>query len=422
MYKHLFMNIITAEIITIGDEILFGQITDTNSQWMANQLTELGIVVRKITSISDQKEDIISTVENSLKNFNIVLLTGGLGPTKDDVTKNALAELTHDTLIINKQAEEHVKQFFVERGLPFSEINRQQAAIPSKCQYIHNETGTAPGMWFNVNKSILVSMPGVPFEMKHLMNTLILPKLKEHFQLPPIVHRFIKTAGIGESFLAEKIEKWEDNLPKNIKLAYLPSVSEVLLRLSGFGQNVEIELEKQVQEVLPIIDEYVYATENISLEEALGKLLLEENSTLSTAESCTGGNISHLITKISGSSAYFLGTVVSYANSAKLDILKVVPETLSKFGAVSEQTVIEMALGVQKLTGSTYAISTSGIAGPGGGTPEKPVGTIWMAVTNGQETITKKLSLKNDRLRNIEYTSKAALNLLRLQLSKKWQK
>jgi nicotinamide-nucleotide amidase len=416
------MRKIKAEIITIGDEILFGHITDTNSKWLANALSELGIKVVRTTSIADTKEAIVGILNEALERSDILLLTGGLGPTKDDVTKNTLCQYTDDFLQINAIAEAHVRGIFETRGLPFTEINRQQAAIPSKCTYLHNAGGTAPGMWFEINEKVVVSMAGVPKEMTYLMTAEVLPRLKSRFNSDPITHRYIKTIGIGESFLAEKIAEWENGLPQNMKLAYLPSTGEVMLRLSGFGQNLEDLMNQKVKDLLGLIDEYVYALENISLEEAMGKLFLDESSTLSTAESCTGGNISHLITKVSGSSAYFLGSIVSYANSAKLDILKVKPETLSNFGAVSEETVIEMAENVRKLTGSTYAISTSGIAGPGGGTPEKPVGTIWLAATNGKITVTKKLSLGKDRLTNIAYTSKAGLNLLRLQLKRGWQK
>ena len=416
------MQKIKAEIVTIGDEILYGHITDTNSQWMANALSQLGIVVVRTTSIADTKEEIVSILNETLKRSDIVLLTGGLGPTKDDVTKKTLCDYTNDVLEINTIAEEHVKNLFETRGLPFTEINRQQAAIPSKSTYLHNAAGTAPGMWFEIDGKVVVSMAGVPREMTYLMTAEVLPKLKSKFETTEITHRYIKTIGIGESFLAEKIADWENELPGNMKLAYLPSTGEVMLRLTGFGQNLETQLDQKIKEVLPIIGDHVYALENITIEEAIGKLLLEENATLSTAESCTGGNISRLVTRIAGSSAYFLGSVVSYANSAKLDILKVKSETLSNFGAVSEDTVIEMAEGVRKLTGSTYAVSTSGIAGPGGGTSEKPVGTIWLAATNGETTVTKKLNLGKDRLSNIEYTSKAALNLLRLQLKRGWQK
>ncbi len=411
------MKYIKARIITIGDEILFGQITDTNSQWIADQLTQIGIKVGSTLSIADTAEAIKNAVEESFGVADLIIMTGGLGPTKDDVTKNTLTQFFGDTLEINPVAEKHVESFFTKRGLPFTEINRQQAALPTKAEYVHNEGGTAPGMWFNYNSKVLVSMAGVPSEMKGIMLNEVLPRIKERFVTPTITHQFIKTMGIGESFLSTKIAGWEDSLPENMKLAYLPTLAEVKLRLTVFGDTAG--LDQKVHEVLPLISEYVYSLEDIELEEAVGKLLLEQNSTLSTAESCTGGQIAHLITRIAGSSAYFLGSVVSYANSVKEEVLKVKPETLSNFGAVSEQTVIEMAEGVRKLTGSSYAVSTSGIAGPGGGTPEKPVGTIWIAATNGDKTITKKLNLGRSREQNILYTSKAALNTLRLLISTK---
>jgi nicotinamide-nucleotide amidase len=411
---------ITAEIITIGDEILYGQITDTNSQWIAAKLSEAGIKVTRTFSIADTRDAILDCISNT--QADLVLMTGGLGPTKDDVTKKTLCELTADTLVIQPEAEAHVRALFEKRGMPFTEINRQQAAIPSQCEYLHNAAGTAPGMWFQWQQKILVSMAGVPSEMKHLMEVQVLPRIKERLNTTELHHAYLKTAGIGESFLAEKIAHWEDALPEQMKLAYLPDVAEVKLRLSAYGKAQQHALEQKMSEVLPLIQEYVYSREDISLEQALAKILLEQGATLSTAESCTGGNIAHQITQWSGSSAYFLGSIVSYANSVKLDILKVKSETLSNFGAVSEQTVTEMAEGVLRLTGSTYAIATSGIAGPGGGSEEKPVGTIWIAVSNGQTTVTKMLNLNRDRIGNIRYTTKAALNLLRLQLRGIWQK
>lgn len=415
------MEWITAEIITIGDEILYGQILDTNSKWMAEKLGLFGIKVKEIITVADNKEQFLRILTESTQRSDVILLTGGLGPTKDDITKLALAKFTNDQLAVNKTAEEHVRNIFERRGLPFTETNRQQAAIPEKCTYLHNEKGTAPGMWFDYNGKVIVSMPGVPHEMRYLMEAEVLPRLEERYDTPDIHHRFIRTMGIGESFLAEKIIEWENNLPDNFRLAYLPNVGEVMLRLTGYGANVDKELDKRVENLIPLIKKHVYAQENIEIEEVVARLLLEENTKLSTAESCTGGNIAHKITKMAGSSSYFLGSVVSYANSAKLNILKVKSETLSNFGAVSEETVTEMALGVRKITGSDYAIATSGIAGPGGGTPEKPVGTIWIAATNGQKTKTQKLMLGKDRLTNIEHSSKAALNLLRMQILKKWQ-
>lgn len=411
------MKIIYAEVITIGDEILYGQITDTNSKWISEELDKIGIKTIRKSSVGDQKQQILNILDESLQRADIVLITGGLGPTKDDITKKTLAEYFNDELVINPHAEEFVRGFFEKRGRPFTELNRQQAAIPSRCTYLHNATGTAPGMLFEHNGKVIVSMPGVPLEMKYLISNEVIPRLKSKFELPEIVHKIIRTIGLGESFLAERIENWEDNLPEHIKLAYLPSFGEVKLRLTGIGedrQKVEEQIESEVVKLIPLIEEHIFSFENEEIEKSIGKILNESESSLSVAESCTGGYLSHLLTSIPGSSAYFMGGVVSYSNQAKMDVLKVKQETLTKFGAVSEQTAIEMAEGVRNLMKTTYGIATSGIAGPDGGTEEKPVGTVWLAVTDGKQTLTKKLSLGKIRIVNIEYSAKAALNFLRI--------
>ncbi|HLO43707.1 MAG TPA: competence/damage-inducible protein A [Leadbetterella sp.] len=411
------MKIIYAEVVTIGDEILYGQITDTNSKWISEELDKIGIKTIRKSSVGDEKQQILDILKESTERADIVLITGGLGPTKDDITKKTLADFFGDELIINAHAEEFIRGFFEKRGRPFTELNRQQAAIPSKSTYLHNATGTAPGMWFDFNGKVIVSMPGVPMEMKYLISKEVIPRLKSKFELPEIVHQMVRTIGLGESFLAERIEQWEDNLPKHIKLAYLPSFGEVKLRLTGIGESrtvVESEIQAEILKLVPLIEEFIYSFDNEEIEKSIGKILNETKGTVSVAESCTGGYISHLLTSISGSSAYFMGGVVSYSNEAKMDVLKVKQETLTKFGAVSEQTVIEMAEGVRKLMKTTYGISTSGIAGPDGGTDEKPVGTVWLAVTDGKQTLTKKLSLGKIRMVNIEYSAKAALNFLRI--------
>lgn len=411
------MKIIYAEVITIGDEILYGQITDTNSKWISEELDKIGIKTIRKSSVGDQKQQILNILDESLQRADIVLITGGLGPTKDDITKKTMAEYFNDELVINPHAEEFVRSFFEKRGRPFTELNRQQAAIPSRCTYLHNATGTAPGMWFDHDGKFIVSMPGVPIEMKYLMSNEVIPRLKSKFDLPEIVHKIIRTIGLGESFLAERIENWEDSLPENIKLAYLPSFGEVKLRLTGIGEDrskIEEQIEVQVKKLIPLIEEHIFSFENEEIEKSIGKILNESETSLSVAESCTGGYLSHLLTSIPGSSAYFMGGVVSYSNEAKMDVLKVKQETLTKFGAVSEQTVIEMAEGVRNLMKTTYGIATSGIAGPDGGTEEKPVGTVWLAVTDGKQTLTKKLSLGKIRIVNIEYSAKAALNFLRI--------
>lgn len=411
------MKIIYAEVITIGDEILYGQITDTNSKWISEELDKIGIKTIRKSSVGDQKQQILNILDESLQRADIVLITGGLGPTKDDITKKTLAEYFNDELVINAHAEEFIRGFFEKRGRPFTELNRQQAAIPSQCTYLHNATGTAPGMLFEHNGKVIVSMPGVPLEMKYLISNEVIPRIKSKFELPEIVHKIIRTIGLGESFLAERIENWEDSLPEHIKLAYLPSFGEVKLRLTGMGENrskVEEQIQLEVNKLIPLIEEHIFSFENEEIEKSVGKILNESGTSLSVAESCTGGYLSHLLTSIPGSSAYFMGGVVSYSNEAKMDVLKVKQETLTKFGAVSEQTVIEMAEGVRKVMKTTYGIATSGIAGPDGGTDEKPVGTVWLAVTDGKQTLTKKLSLGKIRIVNIEYSAKAALNFLRI--------
>jgi nicotinamide-nucleotide amidase len=411
------MKIIYAEVITIGDEILYGQITDTNSKWISEELDKIGIKTIRKSSVGDQKQQILNILDESLQRADIVLITGGLGPTKDDITKKTLAEYFNDELVINAHAEAFIRGFFEKRGRPFTELNRQQAAIPSQCTYLHNATGTAPGMLFEHKGKVIVSMPGVPLEMKYLISNEVIPRIKSKFELPEIVHKIIRTIGLGESFLAERIENWEDSLPEHINLAYLPSFGEVKLRLTGMGENrskVEEQIQLEVNKLIPLIEEHIFSFENEEIEKSVGKILNESGTSLSVAESCTGGYLSHLLTSIPGSSAYFMGGVVSYSNEAKMDVLKVKQETLTKFGAVSEQTVIEMAEGVRKVMKTTYGIATSGIAGPDGGTDEKPVGTVWLAVTDGKQTLTKKLSLGKIRIVNIEYSAKAALNFLRI--------
>ncbi|MCA0362633.1 MAG: competence/damage-inducible protein A [Bacteroidetes bacterium] len=415
------MKLIFAEVITIGDEILYGQITDTNTKWISENLDKIGIKTKRKSSVGDDRNEILSILNESLQRADIVLITGGLGPTKDDITKKTLAGFFDDHLVINPHAEAFIRQFFEKRGREFTEINRQQAAIPSRCTYLHNATGTAPGMWFEKDGKIIVSMPGVPVEMHYLMENEVLPRLKKRFELPEIIHQVVRTIGLGESFLAEKISEWEDSLPENLKLAYLPSFGEVKLRITGVDfdyKKLRNQIDDEVKKLVPIINDFIYSTDNENIEEVIGKLLIQKNQKVSVAESCTGGYLSHLFTSIPGSSAYFMGGIVSYSNEAKMEVLKVKQETLTKFGAVSEETVKEMAIGAKNLLKTDYAISTSGIAGPDGGTPEKPVGTVWLAVTDGTETLTKKLTLGNQRLVNIQYSGKAALNLLRSMINK----
>lgn len=410
------MQLVTAEVVTIGDEILYGQITDTNSQWISAELDKIGVKTIRKSSIGDEKSEILNILKESLERADIVLITGGLGPTKDDITKKTIAEYFDDHLVLNATALEMVRAIFEKFGRELTELNKQQAMLPSKCTFIPNEVGTAPCMWFDVNGKVLISMPGVPFEMKHIMSNEVLPRIQKQFKTPAIVHKIVRTVGVGESFLAELIADWEDRLPAHIKLAYLPSLGQVKLRLTGIGNNAEKlknEIDEAFEKVMPLIKANVYGEDDEELELSIAKLLLAKKATLGTAESCTGGYLAHSITANPGSSAYFLGSVVSYANQVKKDLLKVQNSTLETVGAVSEETVRQMAEGARETLKCTYAIATSGIAGPNGGTPEKPVGTIWLAVAGPEKTICKKINSSKTRLINIQYASKVALNMLR---------
>jgi nicotinamide-nucleotide amidase len=374
--------------------------------------------IRK-SSVGDQKEAILDILKEASERADLVILTGGLGPTKDDITKVTICEYFNTTLERNPEALAFVTKFFESRGRQITEINAKQADLPLNCTYIPNDWGTAPGMWFDENETVYVSLPGVPFEMKNLMQYRIIPKLQTRFKTPTIVHKMILTVGIGESFLAETIADWEDNLPSHIKLAYLPSFSQVRLRLTGTGEDSDIlkkEIDEQVQAVLPLIQNFVFGYDDEVLETKVAQLLSEKSWMLATAESCTGGFVASQITKYAGSSAYFVGGVVSYSNTVKANQLGVKPETLSQFGAVSEETVREMAEGVRKTLGANVGIATSGIAGPDGGTPEKPVGTIWIACSTENQTVTRLLKFGPYREQNIQLTTVHVLNLLRQTL------
>jgi nicotinamide-nucleotide amidase len=416
------MKPILAEVITIGDEILYGQITDTNTQWISAELDKIGVKTVRKSSVGDQEHQILQILKEAETRADIILITGGLGPTKDDITKTTLAKYFNARLVINEEALEDVTAFFKSRGREMTELNRQQAALPENCTFISNKSGTAPGMWFEDEGRVIVSMPGVPFEMKWLMTNAILPKLQKHFSTPIIYHKMIRTVGIGESFLAEKIEDWENNLPDHIRLAYLPSFGGVRLRLTATGTNLAL-LEEQVQQkvnaVLPTIEPFVYGYDDDELEKVIGDLLLQQKLSLATAESCTGGYLAHMITKVPGSSQYFRGGVIPYSNELKTALLDVKSETLQTYGAVSEQTVREMAEGVRERLGTSLGIASTGVAGPGGGTDEKPVGTVWIACSDGVHTETRQLKLSQFREINIQLTATHALNLLRTILTKK---
>ncbi|GIL24212.1 MAG: CinA-like protein [Bacteroidota bacterium] len=413
------MKKILAELLIIGDEILYGQITDTNSQWMSVELDKIGIKVVRRTTVGDVESEILTAFAEAEKRADVILITGGLGPTSDDLTKPCLAKYFNCDLRIHEEALAEVTEFFKSRGRELTELNRQQAALPSACVKITNALGTAPGMWFDKGDKVFMSMPGVPHEMKKMMTDHVIPQLRKKYQLPVIYHKVIRTIGIGESFLAEKIADWEKALPSHIKLAYLPSLGEVRLRLTGFGSSLtqlESETNLLVDKLNERVGQFIYGYGEDPIEVVLGRTLRDRKLTLSIAESCTGGYLSHLITSVPGSSEYFLGTMIPYAYEIKMRQLGVKPETLEKYGAVSEPTIVEMANIVRAKFSTDIGVATSGIAGPGGATPDKPVGTVWIAYSDKHHTVTKKLQLTKDRMLNIKLASTAVLNLIRQSL------
>jgi nicotinamide-nucleotide amidase len=412
---HLHNNKMLAEIITIGDEILIGQIVDTNSAWMAAELNDIGIRVKQISSVSDDRQHILTALTEASARADVILITGGLGPTKDDITKKTLAEYFGVNMVESKEALDNVLAIFSRYNRPLLEVNRLQAQVPENCEVIPNKNGTAPGMWFNADGKIYISMPGVPHEMMYMMEDQVLPKLKSSLKLPAIIHKTILTVGEGESYLAERIADIEDSLPSYIKLAYLPKLGQVRLRLSGYGDDETLLREKVSEYAAKIVERVanvVAAEEDIPIEKAILNFMAEKGLTLSLAESCTGGYIAHLFTQHAGSSKVFLGGVVSYSNGLKESVLGVKNETLEKFGAVSQETVTEMAAGALLNFKSDYAIAVTGIAGPDGGTPEKPVGTVWIAVGCANKINSKKLTFGNKRRQNIERSGIAALGML----------
>jgi len=405
-----------AKIITIGDEILIGQITDTNSAQMANMLTGLGIRVEEMQSISDTPDHIIRTLDRDCGNFDLLLFTGGLGPTKDDLTKTTITEWFGDTLIENAEALKSITAFFAARGMAVTPVNRLQAMLPSGCIPLPNSAGTAPGMWFERKGSIIIFLPGVPFEMKALMEEQVLPRLSVLVPVPQIIHRTVMTQGIPESILSDRLEEWETALPKGIGLAYLPRPGIVRLRLTARGlppEKAHELLELELSKLLNIIPEHIYGYDDISLEDALGKLLLEKGMSLCTAESCTGGAIAESITSVPGASAYFKGGIVAYSNLIKEQVLNVPAELLNKYGAVSREVVEAMAVNARSLLQADIAVAVSGIAGPTGGTAEKPVGTTWIAVADAGHCLSKQFRFGEHRGRNIERARLSALEMVR---------
>jgi nicotinamide-nucleotide amidase len=413
------------EIITIGDEILIGQIVDTNSAFIGQLLNLNGMSVKQISSVSDDREHILKALDEAKNRADIILITGGLGPTKDDITKKTLCEYFKTTMRFDEGAYQDVVNIFATFGKEVTPLNRLQAEVPSICEVVHNYNGTAPCMWFDVEGKIFVSMPGVPYEMKALMKDQIIPKLKQRFNFPFIYHKTVLTQGIGESTLSELISDWEDSLAAlNIKLAYLPSPGMVRLRLSAKGEveaDLKVYVDKKIEELKLLISEYIYGyeifgEEKETLEEIVGKLLRTKKKTISTAESCTGGYISHLLTRVAGSSDYYIGSVISYAYEIKETELGVPHDIILNHGAVSQPVVEQMAIAIRKKYKTDYSISASGIAGPGGGTDDKPVGSVWVAIATPEKVISEKFLFGNNRERNIQKTANAALNMLRKEL------
>lgn len=411
------------EIISIGDELLIGQTINTNASWIGEKMNHLGIDVVHGAVISDNSDDIISALDAASIRAELVIITGGLGPTKDDITKRTLCDYFNTTLELIPDIEQKIVKYFKERDLPILQTNLDQALLPKACKILSNTRGSASGMQFDKNNVVFISLPGVPYEMKGLMNDHVFPYLVEKIGGGRIlVNKTVRTHGLGESFLAELIKPWEESLLKSgIKLAYLPSPANVKLRLTADGSD-EVLLNKQldnyIDQLHKLIPENIYGYDKDKMEQVVGDLLSQNKLTVSTAESCTGGSVAQLLTSKSGSSSYYFGSIVSYSNEAKSNLLEVSENDLKNYGAVSQQVVEQMAKGVREKLNTDYGLATSGIAGPNGGTEEKPVGTIWIAVASAEKVISKKLNLGYNRERNIHVSSISVLNLLRLELLK----
>ena len=404
-----------ATIVTIGDEILIGQILDTNTRYISQALNRIGIVVHQQISIGDTAQQITTTLDQALSTTDLTIITGGLGPTKDDITKHTLTAYFNSELVYNQEVGDFVSQLLARRGIAFTELNRGQAMVPKCCTVLHNAHGTAPGMMFERDGKIVISLPGVPFEMRHLIDDKVIPMLAERFTLKSIIHRTMITSGIPESLLAERIAAWENALPEMLHLAYLPAPNIVRLRLSAYqveGQSVGKIIDQQFELLRQIIPQAVVGFEDASVEQLLHNALIERGETLSVAESCTGGNIASKFTAMAGASAYFMAGVVSYSNDAKSDILGVNPELIATYGAVSEQVAIAMAEGVKRVGKSDYGIATTGIAGPSGGSAEKPVGTVWFGISTPERTFAVMKNCGTDRGQIIERATAHAIRLL----------
>jgi competence/damage-inducible protein CinA-like protein len=413
------MKNVNASIITIGDELLIGQTIDTNSAWIGQELNKIGVWLKRRVAVGDVWDDIWNALDAESKESDIIIITGGLGPTADDITKPLLCKYFDGKLVVNQEVLKHVKYLFdkvYRRPGPMLERNLKQAEVPDVCTVLHNARGTAPGMWFEKDGKIFISLPGVPHEMKGLMINEVLPRIPKYFELPFIIHRTAFTMGTGESMIAEKIKDFETSLPEHIKLAYLPGYGMVKLRLTAKGddkEKMEKELDERFSVLIELVNEWLVTDKDENLAMVVQKILKEKNKTIGTAESCTGGYIAHLITSNPGSSIGYKGSIISYANDVKENILGVTDKTLRTVGAVSEETVIQMVKGAIEKLNVDFAVATSGIMGPDGGTDEKPVGTVWIAAGNKGKVETAKLAFRFDRERNIEMTSHTALNFLR---------
>ncbi|MEN8789450.1 MAG: competence/damage-inducible protein A [Flavobacteriaceae bacterium] len=412
-----------AEIITIGDEILIGQIVDTNSAHIASELNKIGISVFQITTVQDDREHILKAFEEAEERAEVIILTGGLGPTKDDITKKTLCEYLNDTLVSDPEVLAHVEELFDKYiNTPISEINRRQALVPSRARVLHNKYGTAPGMWIQGNKAIFVSLPGVPFEMKQLMHREVIPKLADSFDRPFICHKTLVTYGLGESAIAERISAIEQNLPDSVKLAYLPNLGKVRLRITAKGSNnkqITEDVDQVARQLYETIGDLIYGEEEQgAIEVTLGKLFTEKKKSLATAESFTGGKIAEQLTSVPGASAYFKGSVVSYATSVKIDVLKVPAEMVKEHSVVSAEVAKAMAKNVKKLTGSDFAVATTGNAGPSKGDSDADIGNVFIAIATPNNVYAERYSMGNHRTRIVQKSVHMAMQMLQKEILK----
>jgi len=409
-----------AEIISIGDELLIGQTINTNAAWMGAEMSKISFLITRMISIPDKKEDILKALSEAAGKVDVVLITGGLGPTSDDITKPVLCEFFETKLVNDEKVLRMIEEMLLRRNFSMNDNNRRQAEVPESCRVLYNASGTAPGMWFEKQGTIFISMPGVPAEMKHLMKEHVIPELEKRFHSQVIIHKNIMTYGTAEAKLAETLTGFEAEMPESISLAYLPSYGIIKLRLTAIGTDrdlLRLQIDSQVRNLYRIIPDIIYAEDEETMEMTTGRLLRTKNATLCTAESCTGGNIAHLITSVAGSSEYYKGSVVAYDNSVKTGLLNVPEKLIEEHGAVSLEVAEAMAKGARKLFSTDYSVAVTGVAGPEGGTAEKPVGTVCISIDSKENTVTRKFAFGGDRNINIMRFSVAALNMLRMAIS-----